>query len=101
MSFSTIGHIKKRERLARSQEIYDRYEQEEDLETVILKKGNHRGVLHIKETTISWEVYADPQMSQHLDWNHPDCFPQYAEERQQLNPLAFVSMLIEKGWKSI
>ena len=101
MSYSPIGHQKKKERLARSQEIFDRYEQEDDLETLFFAKGTRRGVLNIKETTMEWNVYADPQMSQHLDWNHPDSYPKYASDRQNLSPLSFVSMLIENGWKAI
>lgn len=98
MSFSQKGHANKKQRLEQSQEVYDRYQQEDDLETIFLKKGNHRGVLHIKETTMAWDVYADAQMSQHLDWQHPDCYPQYTKDRQQLSPLAFVSMLVSNGW---
>ena len=65
------------------------------------QKGDLRGVLTVKETTMNWDVFSDPDFSQHLNWNHPECFPDFHKNRQHLNPLHFVSMLIENGWKSI
>lgn len=100
MSYSGIGHAQKNERLRRSQEVFDRFEAEEDREAVFLRKGERMGVLHIKETTMSWDVFRDLQMSQHLDWEHPDCYPQFSRNRQNLSPLAFVSMLVADGWES-
>ena len=89
----------KRERLARSQEIFERYETEETLEVIVLKRGKRRGILTIKSTTMEWNVYADPAMSQHVDWNDPDCYPEYASNRKQFpSPMHFVSLLVEKGW---
>ena len=95
------NHTAKIERRKRSQEFFDRLESEETYEVIILAKGDLRGVLTVKETTMNWNVFSDPDFSQHLNWNHPECFPDFHKNRQHLNPLHFVSMLIENGWKSI
>lgn len=95
------NHIAKIERRKRSQEFFDRLESEETQEVIILAKGDLRGVLDVKETTMNWDVFSDHNFSQHLDWNHPECYPEYSKNRQNLNPLHFVSMLVENGWKGI
>jgi len=101
MANSQTGYEKKRERLARSQGTFERFEAEESLEIVIFGKGDMRGILEIRETAMLWEAYADADFTQHLDWNAPECYPQFTRSRQKMSPLWFTAMLIEDGWSPV
>ena len=87
---SLWNHTAKLERRERSQEVFDRYENEQTHEIVVMAKGNLRGILEIRESTMNWDVFSDPDSSQHLDWNHPECHPDFHKNRQRFNPLHFV-----------
>ena len=52
----------------KEQQQYGEYEQ-----TMFFAKGFHRGRLAVWEHHMEWDVFADPDCGQHLDWNHPDC----------------------------
>ena len=99
MSTHAIGHKNKRERLIGSEEAFGRYEREDTWQTLFFTKGNLRGQLDIKDTTMYWEAFTDHDMTQHLDWNHPDCFPELSGGGGRgLGVLNFVEMLTECGW---
>lgn len=100
MSHNINGHNNKAERLNRSAHIYDRFQTEEVNEVLFFAKGNLRGVLTVKDTTMEWNVYEDANFSKQLDWNAPECYPQYAVRRFDGGVLGFVSQLIEDGWKT-
>ena len=72
MSFNTKGHVNKAKRIAAADAKVIQ-EPGEFVETLFFDKDGHRGRLAIWEHRMEWEVFTDSHMSQHLDWNHPDC----------------------------
>ena len=42
-------------------------------QTIFFHKGRHHGRLAVWQHRMEWDVFGDPELQQHLDWNHPDC----------------------------
>lgn len=42
------------------------------LKSMFFSKGDRRGVLAVYEHRMVWDVYADQNYSQHVEWNDPD-----------------------------
>lgn len=97
MSFNTKGHVNKAKRIAAADAKVIQ-EPGEFVETLFFDKDGHRGRLAIWEHRMEWEVFTDSHMSQHLDWNHPDCKCLDCLGTP-VSVLQTLSELNDKGWK--
>ncbi|MDR1198797.1 MAG: hypothetical protein LBK94_07250 [Prevotellaceae bacterium] len=40
---------------------------------IIFEKGDLRGVFALYSDCFAWDVFSDPDYTQHLNWNAPEC----------------------------
>lgn len=71
------------------------------LQVLFFEKGNRRAALSVYEHQMVVDGWADPDYSQHLDWNDPDIkiAGTTEEGREQFGILEACSRLFEKGWR--
>lgn len=99
MSFTNQGHINKAQRLAAADRKITQTAGEY-LQTLFFDKDGHRGRLAVWERRMEWEVFTDSRMSDHLDWNHPDC-KCLDHLGSPVSALQVLSALNDYGWKYI
>ena len=99
MSFGTIGHINKARRMAAAASKVT-MPSGEYVQTLFFDKDGHRGRLAVWEHRMEWEVFVGGDMTQHLDWNHPDCTC-LDGLGTPVTVLQVLSELNDQGWKCV
>jgi hypothetical protein len=65
-------------------------------QTLFFKKGVRRGVLAVYDNCYVWDVYADADFSQHVEWLDKDC---NVKDFQPTHILGMISILRDKGFE--
>lgn len=97
MAHNPQGYILRRRRLEAAAK-KTRLPAGEYEQTMFFAKGQYRGRLVVYEHRMEWDVFLDANLSQHLDWNHPDC--KVLDSLPSRVPILHVlSWLNESGWQ--